>query len=150
MDTVNAVRDLRVRGVKIKSLSAAEASWASCLAADPGTPEAFLADTLLSFMAGHRSRNWRPRDGALWWDWTRPGWRERSWGRRASWVLTKWRQRAGCGGSMSVSWVVFPVRGLSGPRRNSGPGRLGTIRTIMAQKGSSWLLRGSTEGSVDW
>ena len=51
MDTVNTVRDLRVRGVKIKSLSAAEASWASCLAADPGTPEAFLADTLLSFMA---------------------------------------------------------------------------------------------------
>ena len=51
MDTVNAVRDLRVRGVKIRSLSAAEASWASCRAADPGTPEAFLADTLLSFMA---------------------------------------------------------------------------------------------------
>ena len=35
----------------MRSLSAAEASWASCLAADPGTPEAFLADTLLSFMA---------------------------------------------------------------------------------------------------
>ena len=51
MDTVNAARDLRTRGVKIKSLSAAETSWASCLAADPGTPEAFLADTLLSFMA---------------------------------------------------------------------------------------------------
>ena len=51
MDTVNVVRDLRVRGVKIKSLPAAEASWASCLVADPGTPEAFLADTLLSFMA---------------------------------------------------------------------------------------------------
>ena len=51
MDTVNAVRDLRVRGVKIRFLSAAEASWASCLAADAGTPEAFLADTLLSFMA---------------------------------------------------------------------------------------------------
>ena len=33
MDTVNAVRDLRVRGVKIKSLSATEASWASFLAA---------------------------------------------------------------------------------------------------------------------
>ena len=51
MDAVNAVRDLRARGVKIRSFSAAEASWASCLAADPGTPEAFLADTLLSFMA---------------------------------------------------------------------------------------------------
>ena len=38
MNTVNVVRDLRVRGVKIKSLSVAEASWASCLAADPGTP----------------------------------------------------------------------------------------------------------------
>ena len=38
MNTVNAVRDLRVRGVKIKSLSVAEASWASCLAADPGAP----------------------------------------------------------------------------------------------------------------
>ena len=41
----------RVGGVKIRSLSAAEASWASGLAADPGTPESFLADTLLSFMA---------------------------------------------------------------------------------------------------
>ena len=51
MDTVNGVRDLRTRGVKIRSLSAAEGSWASSLAADPGTPEAFLADTLLSFMA---------------------------------------------------------------------------------------------------
>ena len=51
MDTVNAVRDFRVRGVRIRSLSTAEASWASCLAADPGMPEAFLADTLLSFMA---------------------------------------------------------------------------------------------------
>ena len=51
MDTVNAVRNLRTRGVRIRSLSAAEASWASCLEAGPGTPEAFLADTLLSFMA---------------------------------------------------------------------------------------------------
>ena len=50
MDTVNAVRDLRVRRVKMKPLSAAEVSWASCLAADPGTSEAFLVDTLLSFM----------------------------------------------------------------------------------------------------
>ena len=51
MDTVNAVRNLRVWGVKIKFLSAAEASWPSCLAAGPGAREAFLADTLLSFMA---------------------------------------------------------------------------------------------------
>ena len=51
MDTVNAVRNLRVRGVRIRSPLRHGGSWASCLAADPGTPEAFLADTLLSFMA---------------------------------------------------------------------------------------------------
>ena len=51
MDTVNAVRDLRVRGVGYGPSPPRRLPWASCLAAGPGTPEAFLADTLLSFMA---------------------------------------------------------------------------------------------------
>ena len=97
MDTVNAVRDLRTRGVKIKSLSAAEASWASCLAADPGTPEAFLADTLLSFMswASEQELEATRRRTVVGLDKARV--QGRSWGRRASWILTRWRRHVGCG-----------------------------------------------------
>ena len=42
LDTVNAVIDLRDRGVKIVSLSADEAQWVAYLAADPDSPEAAL------------------------------------------------------------------------------------------------------------
>ena len=51
MDTVSAVRDLRARDVKIKSLAPAEASWVAYLAADPETPEAMIGDILTTFMA---------------------------------------------------------------------------------------------------
>ena len=51
LDTVNAVIDLRDRGVKIVSLSADEAQWVAYLAADPDSPEAFLGHILLSFIA---------------------------------------------------------------------------------------------------
>ncbi len=51
MDTVSAVRDLRARNVKIKSLAPAEASWVAYLSADPATPEAMIGDILTTFMA---------------------------------------------------------------------------------------------------
>ena len=51
MDTVNAVRDLRTREVKIRSLAQSEATWVTYLAADPDTPEAVIGEILLTFMA---------------------------------------------------------------------------------------------------
>ena len=98
MDTVNAVRDLRARGVRIRSLSAAEASWASCLAADLGAPEAFLADTLLSFMAWASEQELEAtrRRTVVGLDKTRA--EGKTLGPPRSWILTRWRRRAGCGG----------------------------------------------------
>ena len=51
MDTVNAVRDLRTREVKIKSLAQSEATWVTYLDAEPDTPEAVIGDILTTFMA---------------------------------------------------------------------------------------------------
>ena len=61
MDTVNAVRDLRTREVKIRSLAQSEATWVTYLAAEPDTAEAVIGDILTTFMAwaGQRSRNCR-------------------------------------------------------------------------------------------
>ena len=51
MDTVNAVRDLRAREVKIRSLAQSEATWVTYLAAEPDTAEAVIGDILITFMA---------------------------------------------------------------------------------------------------
>ena len=51
MDTVNTVRDLRARQVKIRSLAQSEAIWVTYLDADPDTPEAVIGDILTTFMA---------------------------------------------------------------------------------------------------
>jgi len=51
MDTVSAIRDLRARDVKIRSLAEAEATWTNYLLAEPDTPEALIGDVLTSFMA---------------------------------------------------------------------------------------------------
>ena len=51
MDTVNAVRDLRGREVKIRSLAQSEATWVTYLAAEPDTAEAVIGDILTTFMA---------------------------------------------------------------------------------------------------
>ena len=51
MDTVNAVRDLRTREVKIRSLAQSEATWVTYLAAEPDTTEAVIGDILTTFMA---------------------------------------------------------------------------------------------------
>ena len=51
VDTVNAVRDLRAREVRIRSLAQSEALWVSYLEAEPDTPEAFIAEILTNFMA---------------------------------------------------------------------------------------------------
>ena len=51
MDTVNTVRDLRARQVKIRSLAKSEETWVTYLDADPDTPEAVIGDILLTFMA---------------------------------------------------------------------------------------------------
>ena len=51
MDTVNAVRDLRTREVRIRSLAQSEATWVTYLAAEPDTAEAVIGDILTTFMA---------------------------------------------------------------------------------------------------
>ena len=48
---MTTIRDLVDRGVKVRSLSQAESEWARYLDADPGSPEALLADVLASFCA---------------------------------------------------------------------------------------------------
>ena len=51
MDTVNAVRDLRTREVRIRSLAQSEATWVTYLASEPDTAEAVVGDILTTFMA---------------------------------------------------------------------------------------------------
>ena len=46
MDTVNTVRDLRARAVKIRSLAQSEATWVTYLDAEPDTAEAVIGDIL--------------------------------------------------------------------------------------------------------
>ena len=50
MDTVNAVRDLRTREVRIRSLAQSEATWVTYLASEPDTAEAVIGDILTTFM----------------------------------------------------------------------------------------------------
>ena len=51
MDTVNTVRDLRAREIKIRSMAQSEATWVTYLDADQDTPEAVIGDILTTFMA---------------------------------------------------------------------------------------------------
>ena len=51
MDTVNDVRDLRARAVKIRSLAPSEVTWVTYLDAEPDTAEAVIGDILSTFMA---------------------------------------------------------------------------------------------------
>ena len=51
MDTVNTVRDLRTREIKIRSMAQSEATWVTYLDADQDTPEAVIGDILTTFMA---------------------------------------------------------------------------------------------------
>ena len=51
LNTVNTIRDLRTRGVRIRSLAPDETIWVSWLESDPDSPEAFIADILTSLMA---------------------------------------------------------------------------------------------------
>ena len=51
IDTVNAVRDLRARQVRIRSLAQSEATWVTYLDAEADTAEAVIGDILTTFMA---------------------------------------------------------------------------------------------------
>ena len=51
LNTVTAIRDLRGRGVKVRSLNPVEASWAAGLEADQDSPDAFAADMMMNFAA---------------------------------------------------------------------------------------------------
>ena len=48
MNTINTIRDLRNRQVRLRSLAATEESWTRYLDADPNTPEAMIGDILAS------------------------------------------------------------------------------------------------------
>ena len=60
MDTVNAVRDLRTREVRIRSLAQSEATWVTYLASEPDTAEAVIGDILTTFMAWAAELRGRP------------------------------------------------------------------------------------------
>ena len=51
MDTISAVRDLRHRQVRLRSMTGAEQVWTQYLDADPNTPEAMIGDVLASVCA---------------------------------------------------------------------------------------------------
>ena len=51
MDTLSATRDLRKRGVSIRSLADTEWSWIKYLESAPDSPEAFIADQLISLIS---------------------------------------------------------------------------------------------------
>ena len=48
MNTIDTIRDLRNRQVRLRSLAAIEESWTRYLDADPNTPEAMIGDILAS------------------------------------------------------------------------------------------------------
>ena len=51
MDTVGALRDLRIRKVRVRSLSPSEQEWTGYLDADPDSPQAVIGDVLASVFA---------------------------------------------------------------------------------------------------
>ena len=59
LNIMSSIRDLVGRGVRIRSLSSAESSWAVYLDADPGSPEALLADVLASFCSWNAEQELR-------------------------------------------------------------------------------------------
>ena len=50
IDTVSALRDLRSRKVRIRSLSPSEQEWTAYFDADPDSPNAVIGDILATFM----------------------------------------------------------------------------------------------------
>ena len=51
MDTISILRDLRSRGVRLRSLAEQEQTWTRYLDADPESPEANDGDILTSFFS---------------------------------------------------------------------------------------------------
>ena len=51
IDTVRSIRELRDRGVRVRSLAESEAHWTRYLEADEGNPEAFIGQVLMMFAA---------------------------------------------------------------------------------------------------
>ena len=103
MDTVNAVRDLRTREVKIRSLAQSEATWVTYLDAEPDTPEAVIGDILTTFMAWAAEQELQAVSRRTRAAWRRPGLRGRPWGRRHGLTTTRWRRWPGCGVSARAS-----------------------------------------------
>ena len=99
MDTVNAVRDLRTREVKIKSLAQSEATWVTYLAAEPDTAEAVIGDIPdPPSWRGPRSRNCKRLAAGPGPACRRPGPRGRPWDRHESLTTARSRLWPGCGG----------------------------------------------------
>ena len=46
IDVMSVIRELRERGIRIRSLASAEQTWTKYLDADPATPEAMIGDVL--------------------------------------------------------------------------------------------------------
>ena len=81
MDTVNTVRDLRAREIKIRSLAQSETIRVTYLDADQDTPEAVIGDILTIFMAWAAEQELQAVRAGPGLAWRRPGQRGRPWGR---------------------------------------------------------------------
>ena len=64
VEIVRSICELWDRGVKVRSLAEAETQWTRYLEADEGSPEAFVGQVLVMFVAcGWQTRNFSPSSG---------------------------------------------------------------------------------------
>ena len=96
VEIVRSICELWDRGVKVRSLAEAETQWTRYLEADEGSPEAFVGQVLVMFVAcGWQTRNFSPSSGERRRGWSGPASRGRFWGRRGSSGPTRWRRCVG-------------------------------------------------------
>ena len=120
MDTVNTVRDLRTREVKIRSMAQSEATWVTYLDAEPDTAEAVIGDILTTFMAWAAEQELQAVSRR-----TRAGLEKaraegKTLGPPPRVDTTRWRRWPGCGVKGSASAPSARSSGYRAPPCNGG------------------------------
>ena len=138
MDTVNAVRDLRTREVKIRSLAQSEATWVTYLAAEPDTAEAVIGDILTTFMAWAAEQELQAVAAGPGPACRRPGPRGRPWDRpRIGLTTTRSRPWPGSGGKGRASGPSAGFSEYRAPRCNGGCRKLCILRMHRLLRGKA-------------
>ena len=96
IDVMGVIRDLRDRGIRIRSLTISEQTWTRYLDADPETPEAMIGDVLATVFTWAAQQNWKPSVGAPRRGWTGPGQRGSKSDGPRSWIRPALRPPTGC------------------------------------------------------